>query len=252
MAAALTGFPTPVPMDTMHMRIPSSSMGKPSSDSVAVKQRAKFKLEPMKLLEPSNKKLTLPESQRIMYILEELVRQLEILDYMEVITNNDERVGNLIKADMSDEERKNKVDRIFVSMCQNHRTLVEAYKKGKFDAAGASEKGRERMEMLIKNSSKDILRVVLKKPNWFDSFKRETQKIKVNHPQINELKAVFSEIKVITRERLLTTPNEEKEKLEYLKELLIRERANNEIIKKLKAEQALGLADKDKDVRGIV
>jgi len=108
------------------------------------------------------------------------------------------------------------------------------------------------MEMLIKNSSKDILRVVLKKPNWFDSFKRETQKIKVNHPQINELKAVFNEIKVITRERLLTTPNEEKEKLEYLKELLIRERANNEIIKKLKAEQALGLADKDKDVRWTV
>ncbi len=253
MAAAITGFPTPVPMDTMHMRLNSAGMGKPSSDllanSISQKQRAKFKLEPMKLLEPSNKKLTLPESQRIMYILDELIRQLEILDMMEVITNNDERVGNLIRSDMSEEEKKNKVDKIFLSMCHNHRTLIETHKKGKFEGSGTNVRSRETLDMLIKNSSKDILRVVLKKPSWFDNLKRETQKIKINHPQINELKAVFNEIKLITQDRLLTTPNEEKEKMEYLKELLIREKANSEIIKKLKAEEALALADKDRDVR---
>ena len=46
---------------------------------------------------------------------------------------------------------------------------------------------------------------------------------------------------------MLITPNEQKEKLEYLKELLIREQANNDLIRKLKEEQSLGLADKDKD-----
>lgn len=253
MAAALTGFPTPVPMDTMHMRIPSAGLGKPSEinnpNSKQQTQRSKFKLEPMKLLEPSNKKLTLPESQRIMYILDELIRQLEILDYMEVITNNDEKVGNLIRADMSEEERKNNVAQIFVSMCQNHRTLVDAYKKGnKLDTSGQTT-NTATLEMLIKSSSKDILRVVLRKPNWFDNYRKETHKFKVNHPQINELKLVFGEIKVITRERLLTTPNEEREKLEYLKELLAREKSNNEAIKKLKVEQGLGLADKDKDIQ---
>ncbi len=55
-------------------------------------------------------------------------------------------------------------------------------------------------------------------------------------------------MKDITHEKLLITPNEQKEKLEYLKELLIREKANNDLIKKLKEEQALALADKDKDV----
>ena len=109
-------------------------------------------------------------------------------------------------------------------------------------------RSKETLEMLIKSSSKDILRVVLKKPNWFDNFRKETHKIKLNHPQINELKIAFNEIRCITQERLLTTPNEEKEKLEYLKELLIRERANNETIKKLLIEQGFGLADKDKDV----
>lgn len=46
----------------------------------------------------------------------------------------------------------------------------------------------------------------------------------------------------------MTTPHEQNEKLEYLKELLVREKANNELIKKLKEEQNLALDDKDQDV----
>lgn len=57
---------------------PGSSSGLMSSSSSH--KRAKFKLEPLKVLEPSQKKLTLPESQRIMFVLEELIRRLEILD----------------------------------------------------------------------------------------------------------------------------------------------------------------------------
>jgi len=65
---------------------------------------------------------------------------------------------------------------------------------------------------------------------------------------VNELKALFHEIKDITNERLLITPHEQNEKLEYLKELLVREKVNNDLVKKLKEEQSLALADKDKDV----
>lgn len=59
----------------------------------------------------------------------------------------------------------------------------------------------------------------------------------------------MTEIKEIMHERLLTTPHEHKEKTEYLKELLIREKANNELIRKLKDELALAVAEKDKEVR---
>lgn len=246
MASLVSGFPAPVPMDTLHMRIPSSGLTSKTPDNglnnLQSKQRAKFKLEPMKVLEPSNKKLTLPESQRIMYILEELIRQLDVLDYIEVITNNDEKVGNLIRAELSEEELKSRIDQQFISMCQNHRALVDAFKKGKFE-------NKETFDMLLKSSCKDIVRHVLKKSNWFDQFRKDNMKIKINHPQINELKGLFNEIKSITNERLLITPHEEKEKYEYLKELLIREKTNNELIKKLKDEQDLALADKDKDIQ---
>lgn len=48
-------------------------------------------------------------------------------------------------------------------------------------------------------------------------------------------------------EKLLTTPHEQKEKTEYLKELLLREKTNNELIKKLKDEQAQAMNEKEKE-----
>jgi hypothetical protein len=58
----------------------------------------------------------------------------------------------------------------------------------------------------------------------------------------------LNEAKDVLHERLLTTPTEQNEKLEYLKELLSREKANNELIKKLRDEQSVCLAEKDKEV----
>lgn len=53
-------------------------------------------------------------------------------------------------------------------------------------------------------------------------------------------------------EKLLTTPIEQKEKTEYLKELLIREKTNNELIKKLKDEQAQAQAEKEREVNSYL
>jgi hypothetical protein len=59
---------------------------------------------------------------------------------------------------------------------------------------------------------------------------------------------LLTEVKDMMNDRLLTTPIEQKEKIEYLKELIQREKANNELIKKLKEEQAVAFAEKEKDV----
>lgn len=139
------------------------------------------------------------------------------------------------------------MEQVFISMCQNHKKLAEAHKNNSNDLP--TLKNKDTLEMLIKSSCKDIMRIIAKKSNWFENFKKDTAKMKVDNVQINHLRSLFAEIKEITNERLLITPNEQKEKLEYLKELLIREKANNDLIKKLREEQNLGLADKDKDIQ---
>jgi hypothetical protein len=257
MTSATLGLPSqPATMDTMHMRLPSSmsiqgGSGSNMNASLNISRRQqKFKLEPMKILEPSTKKLSLPESQRIIYILEELIKHIEIVDYIELITNNDEKLRQLIRASLSEDERKKNFEQIFISMCQHHRALTTSYNNSINYEDSQSFKNKDSLVMLIKNSCKDILRVLSSKPSLFEHVKEEFFKRKHQVvPQISELLRLFNELKDIIMERLLITPNEQKEKIEYLKELLIREKANNDLIKKLKEEQSNALADKEKEIQ---
>jgi hypothetical protein len=63
-----------------------------------------------------------------------------------------------------------------------------------------------------------------------------------------KLKGLLAEIREIIYERLLVTPLEQKQKIEYIKELILKEKTNNELIKKLKEEVHLATMSKDKDV----
>lgn len=159
-------------------------------------RRPKFKLEPLKVLEPSNKKLNLPESQRIMFILEELIHKLEILDYIHIITNvhyDESKLRDLLSTSLSDEEKKKNYDQIFMSMCQHHRALFEAYNKGQFNVttgsgSESSAQTKQSMELLIKNSSKDMIRALSHSQVLYDSIKAEYAKYKRNqNPQLTEL-----------------------------------------------------------------
>ena len=82
-------------IDTVHMRLPSTLAIQPNS-SQNVAKRQKFKLEPIKILEPSNKKLNLPESQRLMCILEELIKKVGMLDLITYIIYNALQIQKLI------------------------------------------------------------------------------------------------------------------------------------------------------------
>ena len=232
-------------------------------------KRPKFKLEPIRVLEPSQKKLNLPESQRIVSIVEELVKKLEMIDYITFIANESDSLAELIQMNLSDEERRQNYEAIFVSMCEHHKELCASYNTAKFvdsspPSATANEgadqqqqqqphqsssKTKESLESLIKASCRDILRVFQLKPNLYKNVRDEFAKRGLaKSQQLVELTALLNEMREIMNERLLITPHEQKEKIDYLKELLQREKVNNEIIRKLKDEQVQALADKEAEV----
>lgn len=198
---ALSGFSTTIqPMDTMHMKLSHSMSFQSGNNNPAggLTRRQKFKLEPIKILEPSNKKLTLPESQRIMFILEELARKIEMVDYIDTIVQNLEKVKHIIKENVNDEEKRKSLDEIIISMLQHHKSLIDAYNKGQFktefktgfDTSDRSSPGlqtKETLESLIKNSCKDILRVFNSKPFIYESIRSELAKNKSKNHLINEL-----------------------------------------------------------------
>ncbi|CAF1083008.1 unnamed protein product, partial [Brachionus calyciflorus] len=225
----------------------SSSLG---STSVLGNKRQKFKLEPLKVLEPSNKKLNLPESQRIMYILERLVKKVEILEYINLIINNEEKIRQLIQLNLTEEEKNKNYEEKFLAMCHNHKYLIDTYNKGQFKSSDSvSSQTKESLESLIKNSCKDLIRVINNKPTFFENIKNELGQSQKPNPQILELKNLMNELKDVLNERLLTTPNEQREKIDYLKELLLREKTNNELIQKLNDELNAAMADKEKEIQ---
>ena len=287
---ALSGFSSQIQqMDTMHMKLSHSMtfQSTPVNNNAAggMTRRQKFKLEPIKILEPSNKKLSLPESQRIMYILEELVRKIELIEYVDTLANHLDRVREIVRENLNEEDKKKFFEEILVSMLQHHKSLIDAYNKGHFrvddpadqQATNTTMQSKETLESLIKNSCKDILRVFHGKPALYEGIKNEFAKNKPKNNLTNELLGeldirisfrgvykrgnnfffcykcckklgLFKEAKDILLEKLLTTPTEQNEKIDYLKELLLREKSNNELIKKLKDEQNQALAEKDKEV----
>lgn len=200
------------------------------------------------MLEPSNKKLNLPESQRIMGIIDELNRKIEILDMIVYLIGlNENKLRELIRKNLSDEEKSKNYENIIVSMFVHHKSLMETFNKGGQFNLNGSIQTKESMEMLIKMSCKDIIRALSLKPVFFETIRNDL--VKVKRPNSNELIGYLNELKELMHERLLTTPNEQREKMDYLRELIAREKSNNEMIKKLKDEQSQVLADKDKDIQ---
>jgi hypothetical protein len=211
---ALSGFSTTIqPMDTMHMKL-SHSMSFQSGNNNptgGLTRRQKFKLEPIKILEPSNKKLTLPESQRIMFILEELARKIEMVDYIETIIHNLEKVKSIIKENINDEDKRKSVDEIIFSMLQHHKNMTDAYNKGQFKTefktdfdtnSSSNLQTKESLESLIKNSCKDIIRMFNAKPMLYESIRSELVKSKPKNNLVNELSSK-SQIKIFVSQRKL-------------------------------------------------
>ncbi len=182
-------------IETMHVKMPNQRAN-------LEMKKTKFKLEPIKVLEPTSKKIVIPEAQRVMYILDNLVRKIEIMDYIMLIVNNDERMLGLVRLNMNDDERRNKLDEMFVHMCKYHRELVEKYNNEdyktndtSFDEQNDSSRTvlgqtKESLQGLIKNSCKDILRIFHTKPSLFEAVKNEFAKMKPKNLQIVEVTGI--------------------------------------------------------------
>jgi hypothetical protein len=196
MAASIGNLPkAPQTFDTVHMRVPlsinSTSHGS-SNGQLTLKRHQKFKLEPMKILQPSNKKLSLPESQRIMHILDELVKKIEIIEFIEVICNNEERLRKVIANNLNEDDKKKNYEEIFMSICKHHLTMIECYKNKQYNENNPQfTQKKETLEGLIKNSCKDILRVFHFKPNLLTSVKDEFLNQKKDVFVITQLKSIY-------------------------------------------------------------
>lgn len=97
----------------------------------------------------------------------------------------------------------------------------------------------------LNTSCKNVLRAFQINPAAMNSIKHEYSKRGIVS---QEFITYLNELKDILMNKLLTTPEEEKERMEYLQEISKRERNNAAIIDKLETELKAAQDDKDEDV----
>ncbi|KAH3882895.1 dynein regulatory complex protein 10-like [Dreissena polymorpha] len=98
----------------------------------------------------------------------------------------------------------------------------------------------------INTSSKNILRGFQANPSALNTVKQEYGR---RGQSARAFITYMNELKDILMNKLLTTPEEEKERMNYLQEISTRERNNASIIEKLEAELKAAQDDKDEEIR---
>jgi len=167
------------------------------------------KLEPIKNIKPTKKRITIPQSTCIINILDDLIRQFEIIDYIHLITANIDIVAEQVSLDLTDKDPcltdvyMPGLQQTLAHMCQNHQSLM--MNETKLD--------RPTLTMLVQNSTKDMLRVLMKRSKLFERLKVELaeQKKAEGGSHVAELTSLLQELRACVYDRLVLTPAEEKE-----------------------------------------
>ena len=101
------------------------------------------------------------------------------------------------------------------------------------------------LQMQLAHSVRNVLRLFSHNPSAVNAIKNEKNERSFEaNKMIDELAA----LRGILFERLLTTPSEEKERKQYLKQVVTRERKSSELASKLQAELENAVNDKENEV----
>jgi hypothetical protein len=277
--ASMTETMQVAPMETMQMKLQNkSSRGHQPQPPPFPKPKGKLRIDPQRALEPARKKLSTLESQRIMAVLAEAIRRSELLSSLPRILENLDRYSIALGTDLlkmlqdhkvildSFEQLKNDTERLLEQQGASRQSETseaeeeqqeEAEEKPKSSArlssAGSitsqAEEAMRNLTLVAKQmqfSCKNILRGFCANPAaWTAVMKEDPGRSDPSETMLKEL----NELKDILMGMLLTTPVEEAERNQYLKEISERERYNAGIIEKLEAELQTALDDKDEEVR---
>lgn len=265
------------------------------------KEKPKDTSDPLKVLDPVRKKLTSVEAQRVIAVVDDSIKRLELVSLLPYITENLNRFSVVLGLDL-------------VQVIEEHNTLQSSYQKavskfslerrrsqsasptasnvssrrsseasqgalenedpiplrGSRQSSASSKRSVSRkaarlspvqqandewetvdsklihaLQSQMKHSVRTILRLFSSNPAAGNALKdlKNQRSAEVNN-MIDELNI----LRAILFEKLLTTPNEEQERKQYLKQIVAREMKSSETGRKLQEELKKAIEDKENEV----
>ncbi|NWR79875.1 DRC10 protein, partial [Centropus unirufus] len=191
------------------------------------------------MLEPHQLKTDTVETERILTVLDETIAKLEMGSLIpRIITSLDrfaDTLGPEITSSLMEHEK----------LSNQMETLLSGLEEGDTVRAEEQRGCLNLLEQRLKCSVRNVLRLLLANPLLCQTLKYGVWER--GAPAEVFLKA-FGEFQTFMIERLLTSPSEEEEKVQFMEDISLRIKKNNEAITALQAELAAAIQTREEEI----
>uniref|UniRef100_A0A8D2PG08 Dynein regulatory complex protein 10 n=1 Tax=Zosterops lateralis melanops TaxID=1220523 RepID=A0A8D2PG08_ZOSLA len=202
---------------------------RPWQQGIHLHSKAGIPLGVMKVLDPRQLKPDITETERILTVLDETIVKLEITRLIPRVIGSLERYARMLGPEITS------------SLLEHQKLAVEIQH---LLASPGNEESKRDVEQRLKCSLRNILRLFLANPLLYHGLK---YKVRVRESAADVFIKAFMEFRDFTLERLLTSPDEEKEKIQFIKDISLRVEKNTEIISALQEELAAVIQTRDEE-----
>ncbi|NWY76220.1 DRC10 protein, partial [Erithacus rubecula] len=198
---------------------------------MATPRKAEIPLGVMKVLDPRQLKPDNTETERILTVLDETIVKLEITRLILRIIGILERYAKMLGPEITS------------SLLEHQKLSMELQQ---LLSSPGDEKSRIAVEQQLKRSLRNILRLFLANPLLYHGLKYE---VRLRESAADVFIKAFVEFRDFTLERLLTSPEEEKEKIRFMEDISLQVEKNTEIISALQEELAAAIQTRDEEIK---
>ncbi|NXS78668.1 DRC10 protein, partial [Erpornis zantholeuca] len=192
--------------------------------------KAGIPLGVMKVLDPRQLKPDSTETERILTVFDETIVKLEITRLIPRIIGSIERFARMLGPEITSNLLK------IQKLSMEIQDLL---------ASSGDEKKRRAVEQRLKSSLRDTLRLFLANPLLYHGLKYE---LWVKESPADVFIKAFKEFRDFTLERLLTSPDEEKEKIQFMEDISLQIQKYTKTISAVQAELEAAIQTRDEKV----
>ncbi|XP_067406395.1 dynein regulatory complex protein 10 [Emydura macquarii macquarii] len=223
--------------------------GKSSVGHSQTLKKSLIKASPLKIFDPSRSKLTTVETKRIISVLDETITKIELISLVSHIVEFLDGLSTILGSELmvafKEHERLSNNMEALLTQLEGEGPLKQ--KDGRGDLVGTEEQIRRLQlhQQAVKSSIRNILRLFQADPLASQAVRDEAYARDLSSEMF--IKGL-SEFREFLFEKLLTSPLEEKEKIQFMEEISLRDKKNTETIAALEAELAAEIRSQDAEI----
>ncbi|KFO73537.1 IQ domain-containing protein D, partial [Cuculus canorus] len=196
-------------------------------------------LNTMKMLEPRQLKPDSMEMERIITVLNETIAKLEMSSLIPCIITSLDRFADMLGPEITENLMEHQ------KLSNEMENLLSSLEEGDTVRAEEQQVCLHLLEKRLKCSVRNVLRLLLANPLLCQTLKYGA--LERGEPAQVFINA-FGEFRTFILERLLTSPVEEVEKIQFMDDISLRIEKNTEAITALQAELAAAIQTREEEV----